>query len=125
MPQAWLVAAGVYTVDGDINDRALLDRLFGMCSFTHVLHLAAQVRFKPCCREHTSVHCKLYRPQQPRGRCGTSSAKSARAYTALSSTSIPEVVPAVNSPTPPDLGTTTSVSARIGVGHEVAPRPLL
>jgi UDP-glucose 4-epimerase len=44
VPQAWLVAAGIYTVDGDINDLALLARLFGMCSFTHVLHLAAQVR---------------------------------------------------------------------------------
>ena len=41
--QARLVAAGVYTVDGDINDRALLASLFAMCSFSHVLHLAAQV----------------------------------------------------------------------------------
>ena len=37
------MAAGVYTVDGDITDRALLASLFAMCSFSHVLHLAAQV----------------------------------------------------------------------------------
>jgi hypothetical protein len=42
-PQAHLVAAGVYTVDGDINDTDLLVKLFGICKFTHVLHLAAQV----------------------------------------------------------------------------------
>ena len=41
------MAAGVYTVDGDINDRALLASLFAMCSFSHVLHLAAQVRRDP------------------------------------------------------------------------------
>ncbi len=35
---------GVYTVDGDINDAELLRKLFSTCHFTHVLHLAAQVR---------------------------------------------------------------------------------
>ena len=44
LPQAHLVAAGVYTVDGDINDIDLLVKLFGTCKFTHVLHLAAQVQ---------------------------------------------------------------------------------
>ena len=37
------MAAGVYTVDGDINDTELLVKLFDICKFTHVLHLAAQV----------------------------------------------------------------------------------
>ena len=42
--QAQLLASGVYTVDGDLNDRPLLPQLFGVCRFTHVLHLAAQAR---------------------------------------------------------------------------------
>nr|XP_043626733.1 UDP-glucuronate 4-epimerase 1-like [Erigeron canadensis] len=34
---------GVFIVDGDINDRRLLAALFDTTSFTHVIHLAAQV----------------------------------------------------------------------------------
>ncbi|KAL8200848.1 hypothetical protein R6Q57_012187 [Mikania cordata] len=34
--------AGVFVVDGDINDAVLLRKLFGIVHFTHVLHLAAQ-----------------------------------------------------------------------------------
>ncbi|KVH90070.1 UDP-glucuronate 4-epimerase 5-like [Cynara cardunculus var. scolymus] len=34
--------AGVFVVEGDINDEVLLRRLFGLVHFTHVLHLAAQ-----------------------------------------------------------------------------------
>lgn len=34
---------GVYTVDGDINDMDLLQQLFDICKFTHIVHLAAQV----------------------------------------------------------------------------------
>ncbi|KAL4589957.1 hypothetical protein LXL04_002870 [Taraxacum kok-saghyz] len=34
---------GVFIVDGDINDRGLLDILFDTIAFTHVMHLAAQV----------------------------------------------------------------------------------
>lgn len=41
--QANAETAGVYTVDGDLNDAALLRQLFDECPFTHVLHLAAQV----------------------------------------------------------------------------------
>ncbi len=62
--QARLVAAGVYTVDGDINDRALLASLFGMCSFSHVLHLAAQVRRDPrrltICSSHARAALAKY-----------------------------------------------------------------
>lgn len=42
--QAQLLAAGAFIVDGDLNDHILLAQIFGMCHFTHVLHLAAQVR---------------------------------------------------------------------------------
>lgn len=41
--QANAETAGVYTVDGDLNDAALLRKLFDECQFTHILHLAAQV----------------------------------------------------------------------------------
>jgi len=41
--QARAMSTGVYIADGDLNDQPLLRHLFGMCSFTHVLHLAAQV----------------------------------------------------------------------------------
>ncbi|KAK3038480.1 hypothetical protein RJ639_029778 [Escallonia herrerae] len=37
-----LTRAGVFTVHGDINDAVLLNKLFDMVHFTHVLHLAAQ-----------------------------------------------------------------------------------
>ncbi|KAH7300669.1 hypothetical protein KP509_24G073800 [Ceratopteris richardii] len=33
---------GIFIVEGDINDAALLKKLFHMISFTHVMHLAAQ-----------------------------------------------------------------------------------
>lgn len=42
--QALAASNGVYIADGDITDAALLAKLFGLCEFTHVLHLAAQVR---------------------------------------------------------------------------------
>lgn len=45
--QAQLLSSGVYTVDGDLNDRSLLHHLFELCSFSHVLHLAAQVLQNP------------------------------------------------------------------------------
>jgi UDP-glucuronate 4-epimerase len=32
----------VYTVEGDLNDRMLLEEMFRVCKFTHVIHLAAQ-----------------------------------------------------------------------------------
>ncbi|GAB4857017.1 UDP-glucuronate 4-epimerase 3 [Ancistrocladus abbreviatus] len=40
--QAQLERAGVFVVEGDINDSALLKKLFDMVAFTHVMHLAAQ-----------------------------------------------------------------------------------
>ncbi|KAK4802328.1 hypothetical protein SAY86_000531 [Trapa natans] len=40
--QALLERAGVFVVEGDINDEALLRKLFEVVPFTHVMHLAAQ-----------------------------------------------------------------------------------
>ncbi|XP_011017483.1 PREDICTED: UDP-glucuronate 4-epimerase 3-like [Populus euphratica] len=40
--QALLERGGVFIVEGDINDVALLKKLFDIVPFTHVMHLAAQ-----------------------------------------------------------------------------------
>ncbi|XP_021748128.1 UDP-glucuronate 4-epimerase 3-like [Chenopodium quinoa] len=40
--QALLERSGVFIVEGDINDQALLKKLFEVVAFTHVMHLAAQ-----------------------------------------------------------------------------------
>ncbi|KAL1331327.1 hypothetical protein HN51_048589 [Arachis hypogaea] len=40
--QALLERTGVFIVEGDINDEALLRKLFEVVPFTHVMHLAAQ-----------------------------------------------------------------------------------
>ncbi|MCL7034401.1 hypothetical protein MKW94_018433 [Papaver nudicaule] len=40
--QARLERSGVFIVEGDINDSALLKKLFDVVAFTHVMHLAAQ-----------------------------------------------------------------------------------
>jgi UDP-glucuronate 4-epimerase len=40
--QALLERTGVFIVEGDINDAALLRKLFAIVPFTHVMHLAAQ-----------------------------------------------------------------------------------
>ncbi|XP_016495297.1 UDP-glucuronate 4-epimerase 3-like [Nicotiana tabacum] len=40
--QALLERTGVYIVEGDINDVALLKKLFDIVQFSHVMHLAAQ-----------------------------------------------------------------------------------
>ncbi|KNA19237.1 hypothetical protein SOVF_063400 [Spinacia oleracea] len=40
--QALLERSGVFIVEGDINDEALLKKLFEVVAFTHVMHLAAQ-----------------------------------------------------------------------------------
>lgn len=40
--QALLERTGIFIVDGDINDEALLRKLFEVVAFTHVMHLAAQ-----------------------------------------------------------------------------------
>ncbi|KAJ0565532.1 putative UDP-glucuronate 4-epimerase [Helianthus annuus] len=40
--QALLERTGIYVVEGDINDAALLKKLFELITFSHVVHLAAQ-----------------------------------------------------------------------------------
>ncbi|XP_052210920.1 UDP-glucuronate 4-epimerase 3-like [Diospyros lotus] len=40
--QALLERSGIFIVEGDINDSALLNKLFEVVAFTHVMHLAAQ-----------------------------------------------------------------------------------
>ncbi|KAL3834592.1 hypothetical protein ACJIZ3_009328 [Penstemon smallii] len=40
--QKLLSKAGVFIIEGDINDAALLNKLFDIVQFTHVMHLAAQ-----------------------------------------------------------------------------------
>ncbi|MCI57565.1 UDP-glucuronate 4-epimerase 3-like, partial [Trifolium medium] len=40
--QKLLERAGVFVVEGDINDGPLLKKLFDVVPFTHVMHLAAQ-----------------------------------------------------------------------------------
>ncbi|CAH8362467.1 unnamed protein product [Eruca vesicaria subsp. sativa] len=40
--QALLERSGIFVVEGDINDAALLRKLFEVVPFTHVMHLAAQ-----------------------------------------------------------------------------------
>ncbi|OAE34631.1 hypothetical protein AXG93_167s1420 [Marchantia polymorpha subsp. ruderalis] len=40
--QALLEKQGVFVIEGDINDAALLKKLFELITFTHVMHLAAQ-----------------------------------------------------------------------------------
>ena len=37
-----LERAGVFVIDADINDKSLLDKIFNVVAFTHVIHLAAQ-----------------------------------------------------------------------------------
>ncbi|KAL9438719.1 hypothetical protein AB3S75_024401 [Citrus x aurantiifolia] len=37
-----LERAGVFVIDADINDKSLLDKIFNVVVFTHVMHLAAQ-----------------------------------------------------------------------------------
>lgn len=52
--------AGVYTVDGDINDVDLVRKLFATCRFTHVLHLAAQAGVRYATRNpYSYVHANL------------------------------------------------------------------
>lgn len=40
--QKLLERSGIFVVEGDINDEALLKKLFDVVAFTHVMHLAAQ-----------------------------------------------------------------------------------
>ncbi|OIW10818.1 hypothetical protein TanjilG_27764 [Lupinus angustifolius] len=71
-----LTRAGIFVVEGDINDSQLLRKLFDLVPFTHVMHLAAQagVRYamqNPSSYIHSNVNgfvnlleaCKLANPQ--------------------------------------------------------------
>lgn len=73
---ALLKKNGVFVVEGDINDAALLQTLFDLAKFTHVMHLAAQagVRYamkNPMSYIHSNVNgfvnvleiCKASNPQ--------------------------------------------------------------
>ncbi|KAK9841347.1 hypothetical protein WJX74_004335 [Apatococcus lobatus] len=40
--QALLRTEGVHVAEGDVNDRSLLQKLFGACRFTHILYLSNQ-----------------------------------------------------------------------------------
>ncbi|EHA8590916.1 UDP-glucuronate 4-epimerase 3-like [Cocos nucifera] len=58
--QALLERAGVFVVEGDVNDALLLRKLFDVVPFTHVMHLAAQagVRYamtNPASYVHSNV----------------------------------------------------------------------
>ncbi|KAG9156897.1 hypothetical protein Leryth_015502 [Lithospermum erythrorhizon] len=58
--QALLERAGVYIVEGDINDEKLLRRLFDIVAFTHVMHLAAQAGVRYAMENPTSyVHSNI------------------------------------------------------------------
>ncbi|KAL5571942.1 hypothetical protein UlMin_021539 [Ulmus minor] len=74
--QALLERTGVFVVEGDINDSALLKKLFEVVPFTHVMHLAAQagVRYameNPSSYVHSNIAglvnllevCKSVNPQ--------------------------------------------------------------
>ncbi|CAI9093822.1 OLC1v1029402C1 [Oldenlandia corymbosa var. corymbosa] len=73
---ALLEKSGIFVVEGDINDAALLEKLFDLVKFTHVMHLAAQagVRYamkNPLSYIHSNVDgfvnlleiCKSSNPQ--------------------------------------------------------------
>lgn len=58
--QAAALLNGIYIVDGDLSDAALLQRLFAMCQFTHVLHLAAQAGVRYAGRNpYSYVHANV------------------------------------------------------------------
>ncbi|KAL3738026.1 hypothetical protein ACJRO7_019538 [Eucalyptus globulus] len=74
--QEMLDQAGVFVVEGDINDKDLLNKLFDVVPFTHVMHLAAQagVRYamqNPASYVHSNIAgfvnllevCKSANPQ--------------------------------------------------------------
>ncbi|KAL1531498.1 UDP-glucuronate 4-epimerase 3 [Salvia divinorum] len=52
--------AGVFVVEGDINDATLLNKLFDIVAFTHVMHLAAQAGVRYAMRNPGSyVHSNI------------------------------------------------------------------
>ncbi|XP_038878714.1 UDP-glucuronate 4-epimerase 1-like [Benincasa hispida] len=51
---------GVFVVEGDINDAKLLDKLFDIVAFTHVMHLAAQAGVRYAMENpHSYVHSNI------------------------------------------------------------------
>ncbi|KAL2227183.1 UDP-glucuronate 4-epimerase 3-like [Sesamum indicum] len=58
--QKLLERAGVFVVEGDINDTALLNKLFDIVAFTHVMHLAAQAGVRYAMKNPSSyVHSNI------------------------------------------------------------------
>ncbi|KAF7810156.1 UDP-glucuronate 4-epimerase 3 [Senna tora] len=58
--QKLLDRAGVFVVEGDINDAALLHKLFDVVPFTHVMHLAAQAGVRYAMQNPSSyVHSNI------------------------------------------------------------------
>jgi UDP-glucuronate 4-epimerase len=58
--QAHAASLGVYIADGDINDAALMARLFAACRPTHVVHMAAQAGVRHAASHPLSyVHSNL------------------------------------------------------------------
>ncbi|XP_043717254.1 UDP-glucuronate 4-epimerase 3-like [Telopea speciosissima] len=58
--QALLERTGVFVVEGDINDSALLRKLFDVVAFTHVMHLAAQAGVRYAMQNPSSyVHSNI------------------------------------------------------------------
>lgn len=55
--QAAALSNDVYIVDGDLTDSSLLRRIFNTCAFTHVLHLAAQVKVSTMILRTPTHHC--------------------------------------------------------------------
>ncbi|GMH21670.1 hypothetical protein Nepgr_023512 [Nepenthes gracilis] len=58
--QSLLERSGVFIVEGDINDKHLLTKLFEIVSFTHVMHLAAQAGVRYAMQNPSSyVHSNI------------------------------------------------------------------
>ncbi|GMY30103.1 UDP-glucuronate 4-epimerase 2 [Fagus crenata] len=58
--QKLLERAGVFVVEGDLNDLSLLQKLFDVVAFTHVMHLAAQAGVRYAMQNPSSyVHSNI------------------------------------------------------------------
>lgn len=55
-----LEKSGIFVIEGDINDRELLEKLFDVVPFTHVMHLAAQAGVRYAMKNPSSyVHSNI------------------------------------------------------------------
>ena len=55
-----LTKVGVHTVEADLNDQETLTEMFSICTFTHVLHLAAQAGVRYAAKNpHAYVHSNV------------------------------------------------------------------